>query len=253
MNRFIDLTGKIALVTGAGQGMGVGIAMRLAMQGATVLVNDYVPERADATVEKLRQIGLKASALPFDVTNYDQVKAAASQVGQVDILVNNAGNMGSETIRLKKFLQTNPAEWAAYVGVNLYGVMNCAHIFAPGMCERGWGRIITVSSDAGRIGLPLGVAVYGAAKAGVLGLTRHLAHEFGPKGVTVNALTLGTMNNGGDISPEVMEASLRTVPMRILGAPEDVGAAAAFLASPDAKWITGQVLAVNGGGLSIGG
>ena len=253
MNTFIDLSGKVALVTGAGQGMGVGIAMRLAKQGATVLVNDYFPERAEATVAKIREMGLQASALPFDVTNYDQVKAAAAQVGQVDILVNNAGNMGSETIRLKKFLQTTPAEWSAYVGVNLYGVMNCAHVFAPGMCERGWGRIITVSSDAGRVGLSLGVAVYGAAKAGVLGLTRHLAHEFGPKGVTVNALTLGTMNNGGDISPEVMEASLRTVPMRVLGAPEDVGAAAAFLASPDAKWITGQVLAVNGGGLSIGG
>ncbi|MCU1460466.1 MAG: short-chain dehydrogenase [Acidimicrobiales bacterium] len=236
-----DLSGRVALVTGAGQGVGRGIAMALAGQGAAVAVNDLHRERADAVAAEL---GGKAIAVACDVRDLDGWRAMVADVegrlGPVDILVNNAG-IPVEGMALTKFLDIAPEEWKRFVDLNLYGVLNGAYAVAGGMCERGFGRIITISSDAGRIGVGFGVSVYGAAKAGAVGLSRHLAVELGPSGVTVNTLSLGTIQRDG------MTLSARAIPRGRHGRPEDVAAAVVWLASDEADWITGQTIPVNGG------
>jgi NAD(P)-dependent dehydrogenase (short-subunit alcohol dehydrogenase family) len=238
-----DLTGRVALVTGAGQGVGAGIAAALAAAGAAVAVNDLVPERAAAVAD-----GLPAAvAVPFDVTDLDAaragVAAAAAALGPVDVLVNNAGIPAAGFPQVT-FRESDPELWRRFVDLNLYGVLNCTHAVVGGMCDRGHGRILTISSEAGRTGLGIGVSLYGAAKAGAVGLMRHLAVEVAPAGVTVNCLSLGLMDNVGG---EWADAMAARVPRRRLGSPADVGAAVVFLASDEAEWITGQVLPVNGG------
>ena len=238
-----DLSGRVALVTGAGQGMGVGVVEALARQGATVAVNDLHPDRADAVANRVRG----AIAAPFDVTDHAAVVAGmegvAEAVGPVDILVNNAG-VPADGFVPTPFRDTTPADWHRFVDLNLHGVLHCMHAALPSMCDRGWGRIVTVSSEAGRTGINLGVSLYGAGKAGALGLMRHVAVEVARTGVTVNAVALGLMDN---VPSEWAQAVARTVPVGRLGSPQDVGAAVVFLASDEAGWITGQVLPVNGG------
>ncbi len=244
-----DLTGRVALVTGAGQGVGVGIAAALAGRGAAVAVNDLVADRADVTVSALTAEGATAMAVPFDVTDPARVArgvdAVAARLGPVDILVNNAGV--PEGMGIDRFLDMDPDLWARYVEVNLYGSLRCAHAVAPGMVERGWGRIIQISSAAGRMGLSLGVSLYGGAKAGIEGAMRHLAVELGPTGVTVNSLALGLMGNVDDPATANI---VRGVPVGRLGTPADAGAAVAYLASPEASWLTGQTIHLNGGALT---
>jgi NAD(P)-dependent dehydrogenase (short-subunit alcohol dehydrogenase family) len=238
-----DLAGRTALVTGAGQGVGAGIASSLAAAGATVAVNDLVPERAAAVAEGLPG----AVAVPFDVTDLDAVRAGAAAaeeaLGPIDVLVNNAGIPAAGFPQVS-FRDSDPALWRRFVDLNLYGVLNCTHAVVGGMCDRGRGRVITISSEAGRLGLGIGVSLYGAAKAGAVGLMRHLAVEVAPAGVTVNCLSLGLMDN---VAGEWAEAMAARVPRRRLGSPADVGAAVVFLSSDEAEWITGQVLPVNGG------
>jgi NAD(P)-dependent dehydrogenase (short-subunit alcohol dehydrogenase family) len=239
-----DLTGKTALVTGSGQSVGLGIARVLADQGARVVINDIDAERAEAAASALAGEGLDVSAAPFDVTDTEAVKSAIESLGNIDILVNNAGNAGAIEMMQSRFHEMVPADWTPFVDVNLYGVMNCTHTVLPGMCERGFGRIITISSEAGRCGLGIGVSVYGAAKAAGINLMRHVSQEVGVHGVTANAIALGLMNN---VPEEFTEPLVKTIPMGRLGSPEDAGHTAAFLASEEAGWITGQVLSVNGG------
>src|SRR4051812_13610703 len=166
-----ELSGKVALVTGAGQGVGAGIARALADQGATVVVNDLLPERAESLAASL---GSDAFALPFDVTDYDEVGAAIADFTHVDILVNNAGNAGAEPVQLAQFRETAPPDWEPTLRVNLYGVLNCCSAVVNGMCDRGWGRIITISSGAGLVGTKLGIAAYGAGKGGAMAFMRQL-------------------------------------------------------------------------------
>ena len=154
----IDLTGRVALVTGAGQGVGAGIARVLAAQGATVVVNDLFADRAAAVAS---EVG--GQALPFDVTDGSAVRDAVSSLDRVDVLVNNAG-IPADGFPQVDFKDSDPALWARFVDLNLYGVMNCTHTALQGMCERGWGRVITIASEAGRVGLPIRVSLYGAAK-----------------------------------------------------------------------------------------
>jgi NAD(P)-dependent dehydrogenase (short-subunit alcohol dehydrogenase family) len=161
-----DLHGRVALVTGAGQNVGSGIAHALAAQGALVLVNDVVADRAEAVVEAVEAKGGAAQALPFDVTDLPAVLDAVSSVERVDILVNNAGNAGTTSMGIQRFIDMDPAAWEAPIRVNLYGVLNCCHAVVRGMCERGWGRVITISSGAATAGVNIGVAPYSAGKGG---------------------------------------------------------------------------------------
>jgi NAD(P)-dependent dehydrogenase (short-subunit alcohol dehydrogenase family) len=236
-----DLTGRVALVTGAGQGVGRAIAVALAGQGAAVAVNDLDGARAESVA---RELGGGAAAVTADVRDRDRWRAMVDDVegrlGPVDILVNNAG-IPADGYRLTSFLDWDPADWQRFVDLNLYGVLHGVHCVAPGMCERGHGRIINISSEAGRIGSKIGVSVYGAAKAGAVGAARHLAVELAPSGVTVNTLSLGTIERPG------MTLSARGIPRGRHGRPEDVAAAAVWLASDEADWVTGQTIAINGG------
>lgn len=237
-----DLTGRTALVTGAGQGVGVGIARALARQGATVLVNDLHGDRAEATAASIRAGGVPAEPCVFDVTDADAVQRAL-QSRAIDIVVNNAG-IPAQGMQLRPFREMQPAEWRVLVDLNLYGVLHVTRAVLDGMCERRFGRIVTISSEAGRLGLPIGVSLYGAAKAAAVAFTRHLAMEVAAFGVTANCLSLGAMDN----IPEPMRSAVaQQIPTRRVGTPDDVGAAVVYLASNEAAWVTGQLLPVNGG------
>ncbi|MBW2229450.1 MAG: SDR family oxidoreductase [Deltaproteobacteria bacterium] len=245
-----DLSGRVALVTGAGQNTGAGIARLLAARGAAVGVNDLVASRAEEVTESIRQAGGQAIAAAFDVTNQDAVRAGVEQVGlelaPVDILVNNAGV--PEAMTIDRFQDTSPDMWKRFIDLNLYGVLHCTRAVIDGMCERGSGRVITISSGAGQVGLSLGVAAYGAGKGGAIAFMRHLAMEVARQGVTANTLALGTMAHVGDA--EVLERVARSVPVGRLGEPEDVAAAVLFLASDESSWMTGQTIGLNGGSVT---
>jgi NAD(P)-dependent dehydrogenase (short-subunit alcohol dehydrogenase family) len=272
-----DLSTRTAVVTGAGQGVGAGIARLLAGQGAHVAVNDLRPERARNTVDAITADGGKAVVAAFDVTDYDAVTTAMAEVtgalGPVDILVNNAGNGGAETMRPMPFRDTDPASWEGPLRVNLYGVLHCSHAVINGMCERRWGRVVTIASGAGMVGLDIGVAAYGAGKGGAIGFMRHLAIENASFGVTANTLALGLMEpseraarrvEAGPSGPapkapgvanmehagDVTARLARTIPVGRLGRPDDVGAACVWLASDEASWVTGQTIHVNGGSVT---
>jgi 3-oxoacyl-[acyl-carrier protein] reductase len=242
-----DLSGKVALVTGAGQGVGAGIARSLASQGAAVAVNDLLPDRAQATVAAIASDGGRAEAFAFDVSDAETVQAAMGPIeatlGPVDVLVNNAGvpaGMG-----VVKFRDTDPADWKALIDLNLYGVMNCSKAVIDGMCERRWGRVITISSGAGTTGLNLGVSAYAAGKGGAISFMRHLALETAEFGVTANTLALGLIDNHTD--PSITRQMARSVPVGFCGQPEDIGPCCVYLASNEARWMTGQTIGLNGG------
>jgi 3-oxoacyl-[acyl-carrier protein] reductase len=242
-----DLTGRTALVTGAGQNVGAGIAALLAAQGATVMVNDLLGERAQRVADEILASGGAASATAFDVTQAGAVEAAVAAIGPVDILVNNAGNAGEHTMRLQPFREMDASAWEAAIRVNLYGVMNTCRAVVNGMCDRGWGRIITISSGAGTRGVNIGVAPYSAGKGAGISFTRTLALEVARDGVTANTLALGLM---GMPDPQATAAIARTIPVGRTGTPADVGAACVWLASDEAAWITGQTIELNGGALT---
>jgi len=244
-----DLTGKVALVTGSGRGVGIGIARVLIDAGAQVLVNDLLPERADAVAAAL---GASARSLPFDVSDATAVDAAIERAGPIDILVNNAGIPPS--MRAVQFRSLPREEWAPYIDVNLYGVLNCVKATIDGMCDRGWGRVITISSGSGTVGQNIGVSLYAAGKGAAISFMRHLAIECARDGVTANTLALGLMHRDDAADDEQERAATaklaRSVPVGRLGTGDDVGAACAFLASGEASWITGQTIAVNGGSVT---
>jgi NAD(P)-dependent dehydrogenase (short-subunit alcohol dehydrogenase family) len=242
-----DLTGRVALVTGAGQNVGAGIARALAGQGATVAVNDVRAERAQAVVDDIIGAGGRAVAAPFDVTDFAAVTGAVAAAGDVDILVNNAGNGGEHGMAVQPFRAMSPDAWEGPIRVNLYGVLNCCRAVIEGMCTRGWGRIITISSGAGTRGVNIGVSPYSAGKGGGIAFTRTLALEVAADGVTANTLALGLM---GMPDPKVTEHLARTIPVKRTGTPEDVAAACVWLASDEAGWVTGQTIELNGGALT---
>ncbi len=245
-----DLTDRVAVVTGAGQGVGAGIAEALAKQGAAVAVNDLFDDRAAGTVDAIKSAGGRACVAAFDVCDYDAVKAGmeavVAELGPIDILINNAGvppGMG-----VKQFRETTPDEWRPYIELNTFGVMNCCHAVADGMCERGRGRVVTISSGAGTVGIPLGIAAYGAGKGGGIAFMRHFAMEIAKEGVTANTVAIGLIDNHTD--PGVTEHMARTVPTGTLGQPQDIAAVVLYLASDEAGWMTGQTIQLNGGNVT---
>ena len=245
-----ELTGRVALVTGAGQNQGAGIARALARRGAAVAVNDLHAERAERVVAEIRASGGRASAAPFDVTGYaavaDGTARVARELGAIDVLVNNAGI--PEGMGVAQFRDTQPEAWRPYIDVNVYGVMNCVRAVLASMRERRFGRIVTIASGAGQVGLALGVSAYAAGKGGQIAFMRHIALENAGAGITANTLALGLMSNAG--GADVTAALAKTVPAGRLGTPEDVGAACVFLASNEASWLTGQTIGLNGGGVT---
>lgn len=255
----LDLGGQVAFVSGAGQGAGRAIALALARHGAGgVAVNDYVPERAEAVAAEIRALGVPAVAAPADVGDHAAVQAAmtrAATLGPVSLLVNNAGNTGpGRTMRpTDLFWETDPADWGRFLRTNLQGVMNCCHAALPGMVTAGRGRIVTVISDAGRIG-EARLAVYAGAKAGAAGFMRSIAREAGRHGITANCISLSTLEPALEepersefMASEQAKALLSRYAIRRFGQPDDVAAMALFLCSDAAGWITGQTYPVNGG------
>ena len=239
-----DLTGRIALVTGSGQHVGAGIARALASQGATVIVNDIVAERAQQTADEIVAVGGTARIAAFDVTDYAQVVTAVDAAGEIDILVNNAGNGGAVGMAMKQFKDMEPSDWDAPIDVNLYGVLNCTRAVINGMREKAWGRVITISSGAGITGLRIGVSPYAAGKGGAVAFMRHLAAENARAGVTANSIAIGLMQPPQAAALESMAAQ---VPVGRTGVPEDVGSCCVYLASDEASWMTGQTLHLDGG------
>jgi NAD(P)-dependent dehydrogenase (short-subunit alcohol dehydrogenase family) len=253
----LDLGGRRALVTGAGQNVGRGIARVLAEAGAEVLVNDLVEERARGVAKEIEADGGRAIPVPFDVTDYGPVSAALGAAGPVDVLVNNAGNAGAPNIMdsfdQDYFVDTKPESWDRYIRINLYGVMNCVHVAVPGMIDAGWGRIITLISDAARAGDPR-TAVYAGAKAAAAGFMRAVAREVGRYNITANCISLATMNvRPADAPPPSAEEQafmgriLKQYIVRRRGEPDDIAAMVCFLASDLSSWISGQTYPVNGG------
>ncbi len=249
----IDLTGRRALVTGGGQGVGRSIALGFAAAGAEVAVNDLDLDRARAVVDEIASAGGTARPAAFDVTDYAAVEAAVEQAGPVDVLVNNAGNAGAAGFGDRgAFAATAPDDWEPFLRVNLYGVLHCCRAVLPAMIDAGWGRLVTIVSDAGRTG-DAGGAAYSAAKAGAAGLTRALARENGRYGITANNISLGTMRTPAtepvwaDPDNDMARGILRSYVVRRPGDPDEVASLAVYLASDQAGWITGQTYPLNGG------
>ena len=248
---------KVALVTGGSRGIGRAICLRLATEGAKVAVVDILEQEAAQTAEEIKAKGVQALAIKTDVTQLDQVRACVQKIkdtwGAVDILVNNAG-----WDKVEPFVDSQPATWDKVIAINLKGPINFCHAVIPQMIERGAGKIITISSDAGRVG-STGEAVYSACKAGVIGFSKTLARELARSKINVNVVCPGPTDTAllkqvtaGERGARIIEAMTKAVPFRRLGQPEEIANAVAFFASPDADFVTGQVLSVSGGLTMVG-
>jgi 2-hydroxycyclohexanecarboxyl-CoA dehydrogenase len=239
------LEGKKALVTGGASGIGAAIARRLAAEGAEVTIGDLNLEGATEVAGEISGLSIQ-----LDVTDLGSAQAAVDSAGPpIDILINNAG-----TDEFGFFAQTTPEQWEKVIAVNLRGVLNCTYAAMPGMQEAGYGRIVNIASEAGRVGSK-GSAVYSAAKAGVIGFTKVMAREGARFGINANAIAPGPIETPllmqavefGEIGEKIIETMKAGTQLRRLGQPEEVAAAVAFLASDDASYVTGETLGVSGG------
>jgi len=242
------LEGRIALVTGASRGIGRAIALRLAEEGADVAVNYLTsPDPAREVVRAVEAMGRRSLAVRADVASEEDVEAMVDRVegelGPVDVLVNNAG-----IHKHHKSWEMETSDWDRIIGVNLTGAFLTSRILGPRMAERGWGRIINISSVVAMEGTDH-EAHYAASKAGMHGLTKSMALELSPKGVTVNAVAPGWIRTDmtADATPEELAAAVEEIPLGRIGAPGEIASVVAYLASPEASYVTGQVLHVNGG------
>jgi 2-hydroxycyclohexanecarboxyl-CoA dehydrogenase len=238
------LEGRKALVTGGASGIGAAIALRLAAEGASVVIGDVNEEGAR---EVANQVDGEASLL--DVTEPDSASAMVEEHGPFAILVNNAG-----MDEFGFFTQTDPGMWERVIAVNLRGVLACTHAVLPAMQQSGYGRIVSIASEAGRVGSK-GSAVYSAAKGGVIAFTKTIARENARFGITANAIAPGPIDTPllrsatqlGELGERVIETMKSATQLRRLGEPEEVAAAVAFLASDDASYVTGETIGVSGG------
>lgn len=245
----MNLQGRTALVTGAGRGIGAAIAAELASCGASVVLADLDPDAAAKAVAGIRASGGIARGVTMDVADADSVARAVSDAagaGCIDVLVNNAG-----VDVIGPFVASSAETWDWLISVNLKGPIQCARSVLEPMLAQGFGRIINIASDAGRIGSS-GEVVYSATKGGVIAFTKALARETAAQGVTVNCVCPGPTDTAllGQVaaaSQRLYDGLSRSVPMRRIGTPADVAPAVAFLAGPGARYITGQTLSVSGG------
>jgi 3-oxoacyl-[acyl-carrier protein] reductase len=243
----LKLKGKVALVTGAAQGIGKAIALLLARNGADIVVSDINLEKAEETAKEIGAIGPKAMAVKVDVANLSDVEGMVTgileKLAKIDILVNNAG-----ITRDKLILRMTEEDWDAVLAVNLKGTFNCTKAVVRHMAKQRSGKIVNIASVVGEMG-NAGQANYAASKAGVIGLTKTIAREYAQRGINVNAIAPGYIETPmTEALPEKAKEELKKlIPMERLGKPEDVAEAVLFLISEESSYITGQVLNVNGG------
>ncbi|HTR68530.1 MAG TPA: 3-oxoacyl-[acyl-carrier-protein] reductase [Terriglobales bacterium] len=243
----MSLSGRVALVTGASQGIGRACALRLAKDGAALAVAARNQEKLNELVNEITAAGGKAAAFSVDVGDEEQiktaVKSALSQFGKIDILVNNAGITRDQLVmRMKR------ADWDSVLNTNLTSAYLCIQQVISSMLKQRWGRIVNVSSIFGQMG-QAGQANYAASKAGLIGLTMAIAREVGSRNITCNAIAPGFIETAmtSVLSEEFKQNAVKMIPLGRVGTPDDVASAVAFLASDEAAYITGHVLNVNGG------
>ncbi len=248
----MNLKNKVAIVTGARRGIGKAIALELAKKGASVVVSDINLEEQKQVVEEIKNLGQKALAIKADVTRKKEINSmiekTINEFGQIDILVNNAGISG-----LKQFESMTEKDWDKVLDINLKGVFLCTKTVLKHMIQQKSGRIISIASIAGKVGFR-GASAYCASKAGIINFTKELALELAPKNINVNAIAPGIIKT--KMTKDMLEDKeqrkglMQSIPLNRVGKPEDIGKAAAFLASSDADYITGHTLVVDGGWLA---
>jgi 2-hydroxycyclohexanecarboxyl-CoA dehydrogenase len=255
----MSLQGKTAIVTGGARGIGRAIGLRLARDGANMGIIDLASamETAAATVADLEAVGVKAKAVPGDITDYGAVKEAVADLhahfGSIDVLINNAGIDKSEF-----FVNTAPDLWQKLIAVNYVGFLNACHACIPIMMEQNSGCIVSLGSDAGRVGNS-GEVVYCGTKAAIMASSKALARELARYNVRVNSVSPGPVQTDllaglheGEKGAKIMEAVAKAIPMRRIGTPEEVADVVAFFCSDDSRYLTGQVLSIDGGLTMIG-
>lgn len=250
------LEGKTALVTGAGRGIGRAIALKLAAEGADVVVNDIIAENAQAVAREVEALGRRGRAAPADITDLERVQAmvdgAIASLGKLDVLVNNAG-----WDKFSLFSESDPQIWDRIIAINLKGMLNCTKAVLRHMAERQYGKIVNIASDAGRVG-STGESVYSACKGGIIAFTKTLAREVARQKINVNCVCPGPTETAlwqsmgeSELGQRIVDGMRRAIPLARplgrLGQPEDIANAVAFFASDEAEWITGQTLSVSGG------
>jgi 3-oxoacyl-[acyl-carrier protein] reductase len=243
----MTLSGRIALVTGASQGIGQACALRLAHSGATLALAARSQDKLQQLASQIEAGGGKAAAFPLDVSDEEQIKSAfkavVAQFGKIDILVNNAGITRDQLVmRMKR------ADWDSVLNTNLTSAYLCTQQAISSMLKQRWGRIVNITSIFGQIG-QAGQANYAASKAGLIGLTMAIAREVGSRNITCNAVAPGFIETAmtSNLGDDFKQNAVKMIPLGRVGSPDDVANAVAFLASEEASYITGHVLNVNGG------
>lgn len=243
----MDVTDKVAVITGGAQGIGKSIALLLAKNGANIAIADINSAQAEVTAKEIEALGKKAIAIEADISQLAEaekmIKASVEAFGTVDILVNNAG-----ITRDNLFLKMKEAEWDAVMAINLKSVFNCSKAVIRTMTKQRSGKIINIASVVGQMG-NVGQANYAASKAGIIALTKTLAQEFGARSINVNAVAPGFIETEmtQSLPEKVREGFLNRIPFGRMGTPEEIADAVLFLASDASRYITGQVINVNGG------